>query len=168
MFKTCTKCNILKPIDEFAESNRYTDGHRSRCKSCEQESSAESRKKNPDPHRQSNRRRERRLNAADPKRATSRTLKYKYTISLDEYDKLLAGQNNSCAICGKTPEENGRRLAVDHDHACCPGERSCGKCIRGLLCSGCNTGLGGFKDNNVTLRVAVQYIIDAKAKRSQS
>jgi hypothetical protein len=28
---------------------------------------------------------------------------------------------------------------VDHDHACCQKKnRSCGKCIRGLLCHTCN------------------------------
>lgn len=31
---------------------------------------------------------------------------------------------------------------VDHDHACCSGDRSCGQCIRGMLCGSCNMGLG--------------------------
>lgn len=42
-----------------------------------------------------------------------------------------------CELCGS--EEN---LSIDHDHACCPGSYSCGKCVRGVLCSECNSKLG--------------------------
>lgn len=31
---------------------------------------------------------------------------------------------------------------VDHDHRCCPGDRSCGLCIRGLAHDSCNKNLG--------------------------
>jgi hypothetical protein len=31
---------------------------------------------------------------------------------------------------------------VDHDHGCCPGRKSCGKCTRGLLHPACNSWLG--------------------------
>lgn len=66
-------------------------------------------------------------------------LNYLYKISLEEYDFMLEQQDGHCALCLTTPEENGKRLAVDHDHECCPGTKSCGSCIRGLLCDICNT-----------------------------
>lgn len=69
---------------------------------------------------------------------------------------LLAQQNGKCAICGDVP--GVRRLAVDHDHACCPGRKSCGKCVRGLLCGRCNTGLGMFKDSPDRLLAAKSYL----------
>ncbi|HKV88602.1 MAG TPA: endonuclease domain-containing protein, partial [Candidatus Dormibacteraeota bacterium] len=37
-------------------------------------------------------------------------------------------------------------LRVDHDHRCCH-EVSCGRCIRGFLCNGCNVALGFVEDD---------------------
>lgn len=61
-------------------------------------------------------------------------------------------------MCGKLPTV-GRTLVVDHDHGCCPGQKSCGNCIRGLLCDNCNIGLGHFKDSVESLQLAIEYII---------
>lgn len=77
-------------------------------------------------------------------------LRRDYGISLVEYDEMLEAQGGGCAICGKTPEENRRRLAVDHDHE--TGE------VRGLLCIRCNHGLGNFLDSSELLRSAIQYL----------
>jgi hypothetical protein len=49
-------------------------------------------------------------------------------------------------------------LAVDHDHACCPGGSSCGKCVRGLLCSTCNSALGLLGEDTGTLHRAAGYL----------
>lgn len=69
-------------------------------------------------------------------------LRYRYNISGADYERLLSSQGGTCAICGIKP--GSRRLAVDHDHACCPGRRSCGRCVRGLLCKRCNFYLLGL------------------------
>jgi hypothetical protein len=58
-----------------------------------------------------------------------------------------------CGLCGAT-----KRLDLDHDHACCPGQRSCGKCVRGFLCRPHNVGLGMFNDDPAQLRAAADYI----------
>lgn len=69
-------------------------------------------------------------------------------LTLEKYANMLNEQNNVCAIC-KKPEiaknrytGEPRNMAIDHDHACCPGAHSCGKCVRGLLCHKCNSALG--------------------------
>jgi hypothetical protein len=49
-------------------------------------------------------------------------------------------------------------LAVDHDHNCCPSKKTCGKCIRGLLCMDCNRGLGYFRDDTARLDRAISYL----------
>src|SRR5437660_487377 len=74
-----------------------------------------------------------------------RGLKARYGLSKEQYQCILDSQAGVCAICGRAP--NGRRLAVDHDHSCCPTRITCGKCIRGLLCEKCNA-LAGFLEQN--------------------
>ena len=67
-----------------------------------------------------------------------------YGLTVESYETLLAAQDGRCAICRTTePGAPGRSWQVDHDHSCCPeARRSCGKCVRGLLCASCNIGLG--------------------------
>jgi hypothetical protein len=68
-----------------------------------------------------------------------------YRLTLERYDELLVEQRGGCGICGTLSAAiDGKAFAVDHDHRCCPErQRSCGVCVRGLLCGGCN-GLLGF------------------------
>lgn len=68
---------------------------------------------------------------------------------MHEYDALFKKQGGVCAIC-KLPPDKNRRLAVDHDH-------KTGR-IRGLLHTGCNIGLGCFKDSTKLLRAAILYL----------
>lgn len=76
----------------------------------------------------------------------ARVLWLRYRMTPERWDEMLIAQNGRCAICA-APEPPDRRLAVDHDHACCPHpKRSCGKCIRGLLCTSCNNRLGIVED----------------------
>lgn len=78
-------------------------------------------------------------------------LKYKYGITLDDYNLLLEEQHMSCAICGsKDPGRTNANFAVDHDHDT--------KTVRGLLCHKCNMGLGYFNDDHVQLKQAAKYL----------
>jgi hypothetical protein len=81
-----------------------------------------------------------------------------YGITLDRYEAMLDAQGGACAICGAVPDE-GPSLHVDHDHACCPGrKKSCGGCVRGLLCEDCNRVLGMFRDDPARFRSAIDYL----------
>lgn len=95
----------------------------------------------------------------DPVHARGWRLKNKYGLTTESYEAMLAAQGGACAICSSVSD-----LHVDHDHSCCPGEKSCGACVRGLLCSSCNNGLGRFKDNVKNLERAVEYL-NIQAKR---
>src|ERR1044072_5080 len=65
---------------------------------------------------------------------------------------------NFCQVCGRTAEESGRPLHVDHDHTCCSQRKTCGKCVRGILCHGCNTSLGGLGNDPERARKLADYI----------
>lgn len=83
----------------------------------------------------------------------------KHGLTQDDYDSILESQNYGCGVCGsKEAFTKYGRFHIDHDHACCPGIRSCGECVRGLLCSKCNQGLGNFGDNIETMKKAIQYL----------
>lgn len=89
----------------------------------------------------------------------------KYRLSLEAYKAMLAEQGNACAICRVDAPTDIRtsRFHVDHDHACCPtSNKTCGKCVRGLLCHACNTALGNFQDNPERLLAAVAYLTARK------
>ena len=76
------------------------------------------------------------------------TLKYYYGITIADYEAMLARQNGVCAICKTKPP--GELLCVDHDHAT--------KRVRRLLCRGCNSGLGNYKDDPRLTRKASTYL----------
>lgn len=66
----------------------------------------------------------------------------RYGLTTEKFVQLLEAQGRACGMC-RVPFEAGQKICVDHDHACCPGEKaSCGRCVRGLLCNDCNTALG--------------------------
>lgn len=68
-----------------------------------------------------------------------------YSLTPEVYEALYRAQNGACYICRRPGIS--KQLAVDHDHSCCPGPKSCGRCVRGLLCSPCNRYLGYIRDN---------------------
>lgn len=86
----------------------------------------------------------------------------KYGITARELENMIALQGGRCPICDKALSR--AICAVDHDHACCPGLSTCGKCVRGILCGSCNTGLGLLSDNSDSLARAIDYLKKSKER----
>lgn len=76
-------------------------------------------------------------------------LKKTYGLTVQQYDNILAEQNNSCAICEVEHTEE-KRLAVDHNHD--TGE------VRGLLCYDCNRNLIGNRTEPGIFIKAANYL----------
>lgn len=135
--KACRKCGVDTPLDGFHKQRSRPDGPHPWCKPCV------SAAKTPEQHRRSR-------------------LKHRYGLTVEQYDAMFEAQDGRCAICLR-PERVGpggkpRRLAVDHDHRCCPGRESCGACVRKLLCHDCNHGIGALGDDPEILERAAAYV----------
>ena len=74
-----------------------------------------------------------------------------YGIDLSTYNRMFQEQGGVCKICN-LPQKSTRndRLAVDHCH-------ETGK-VRGLLCDGCNRGIGLLKDDYRIIERAASYL----------
>lgn len=132
--KRCPDCGETKSLDDFYKDKRRKDGKQFYCKVC----------------------------VTVRNRAAS--FKWKYNIDESFYEHLLDKQDNACAICYAIVPGGMGRFHIDHDHRCCSGTTSCGKCIRSLLCNNCNTGIGSLQDDPNLLRIAAAYI-ERHAKR---
>lgn len=80
----------------------------------------------------------------------------RFGLSPEGYETLFQFQGGACIGCGRAKgNREGARgkknLAVDHDHSCCSGPTSCGRCVRMLLCGPCNDVLAHFRDDPVAL-----------------
>jgi len=85
-------------------------------------------------------------------------IKQKYGLDRKGFLALLAKQGGLCGVCRKPLDPAVlRSIHVDHDHACCSTTRTCGKCVRGLLCSTCNPRLHADIDLKWMLQ-AIAYL----------
>ncbi|WP_235828762.1 endonuclease VII domain-containing protein [Actinomadura rubteroloni] len=73
-------------------------------------------------------------------------LRLRCGLDAADVDDLQAIQQDVCAICVDGPAEH-----VDHCHETLA--------VRGLLCGGCNTGMGQLRDDPAVLRRAIDYVL---------
>ena len=169
--KICKKCGLEKDFSEFHKSKNGAMGFASRCKDClktDYLKKIESSKN---------------LNVELPELVTCLKCKiqknidlfYKYNYVPNGYvktcidcmsisrtssnhniseEQYLSMIKDGCEVCGSF-----ERLCVDHDHSCCQDtSKSCGKCIRGILCNKCNTAEGMLNSDRLLARRMVEYI----------
>lgn len=96
-----------------------------------------------------------------PNRRRAAEWKKHFGVSAEQVIKRLAEQGGGCAICGVVgPFGTGKdKLVVDHGHD--------DWVFRGVLCNGCNAGLGMFRDSVSRLQKAIVYLRKMNEKRTQ-
>lgn len=154
----CWKCGEFKPVENFHKDNGQHAKDRNytqkRCKFCAKIIDKERREKkvasNPELEKQ---------------KTWERNLWQKFKMTPNDWQEMYDEQDGLCYICGEEETlavKNGsteiRRLAVDHDRKCCPGDMTCGQCIRHLLCYICNTFIGRLERDMDRTDKALRYI----------
>jgi hypothetical protein len=142
--KVCLRCKVAKHRSEFHKQKQSKNAVRSHCKPCStiiaRERSAKWRGRDPDGFAVS---------------ARYASIKWKYGISQEQFEEMLARQCGVCAICSRKEESKRGRLFVDHCHST--------GVVRGLLCSRCNSGLGNFRDSPEIMDNARAYLMAARS-----
>lgn len=131
--KVCVGCEELLSLELFAVGQYGPTGNpwrRNRCRPCYNRYMREYKK------------------ARGYRFRKDQALRYKFGISIEDYDSLMETQGGVCAICGL--EDKDFALGVDHNHE--TGE------IRGLLCNPCNRALGLLKENKNNMANMIAYV----------
>lgn len=128
----CPVCKERKQESDFGRRGKYRV---SSCKRCVYQRTLEWNKKNPE-------------KLAEYQKRSK--LKRNYKLTLEEYNEL---SKKGCMVCGSFES-----LCVDHDHACCPTETTCGECVRGILCGRHNKALGWVSDSVEELEGLISYL----------
>lgn len=98
-------------------------------------------------------------------KGTQYRLKHLYDMTPERWAQMLAEQDNCCYLCSEPLDlDTPRKIHVDHDHSCCRGVKSCGKCVRGIACEPCNRGIGAFGDDPERMRRVAERLEAAIAK----
>jgi hypothetical protein len=130
--RRCGYCHEIKPLTEFFASKTKRFGKQHTCKVCQNYLRGLLQKR-----------------PEEKKKRAEKDLAKRYGITSEQLQRMIASVGGVCEICQKPPSRS--RLFVDHCHS---SQR-----VRGLLCSPCNLGLGGFKDDVENLRRAIQYLV---------
>jgi len=144
--KHCPKCKRVRDVEFFCVSRRSARGRVSWCRDCTSESQKRRREKE------------------DPgwTKVIRRQAHLKYRLkqlglTMEDYEDMILEQGNRCAICGSSPEDSRAKNPVLHIDHCHETGR-----VRGLLCRGCNHGLGSFGDDPRRVLLAARYLVKHK------
>lgn len=155
--KPCNKCKQTFPLEDFPIKKSMRDGRAAKCFPCQREAAriAQAAYIAKDPERRRKQARDYQRRNASTYNARARV--YKYGLTPEDVQEMVEAQGGVCGLCSR--EFSKGETFVDHDHACCPDRKTCGNCVRAILCRACNQGLGLLQDDPELLQKAINYIL---------
>lgn len=141
----CTKCLVDKPVESFSVAPTKL-GRKRQCKSCVAQYMKQYYTQRPDQYSK-----HKGYVAKNDK--TYKKAYYRHGLTDEKFSAMLARYDGKCWACQERDAST-----IDHDHKCCNTAFSCGDCVRGLLCVGCNSALGHVNDNVVRLQRLIKYL----------
>ena len=138
--KKCSRCKVVKPLEDFNNSKSKPDGKHNNCRECCKKEYRNNRHKYLE---------KRKLYREKNKESVS-IRKNRAGATEEQFRSLFQEQRGRCAICETHQNDMKRRISVDHNHD--TGQ------IRGLLCDNCNRCLGLLKDDVKVLEKAIIYL----------
>jgi len=79
----------------------------------------------------------------------------------EDWARMWDAQQGLCYLCGEDLN-NGVKVVLDHDYSCCPKNRGCPACWRGLAHTNCNVAVGMARDDPAVLRKLADALEAAK------
>ncbi len=147
-WRMCATCNVIKDLtpEFWHRSKTHKHGLTLKCKTCLRAKTAKVQ------HLYSG------YSRASAKTDRGKALRARHrlrdrggvAITLEEVLELKKIKQCQNRNCGRTVEEEGRQLAIDHCHTT--------KRIRGVLCARCNNALGYALDSPEILQGLIDYL----------
>jgi len=147
--KTCIRCKEAKSLDHFffiKKNKNGTDLYRARCNECFNNHYREKYRSKSSVERSKIYRS--RVAGRSFEELKDERLRYRFGISIEDFNRMLEEQGHKCYICEKPI--SGKEVKVDHCHKT--------KRVRKLLCHGCNTSLGHMRDDPRVFERCVNYL----------
>ena len=139
MSKQCSDCKIVLANTSFSKDKTKKDGLRSNCKTCKLKVDYKWKLNNYAAWFKQHR-------SCQNKNRRKYQLKNLYNLTPEQHAAMLTEREHKCDICQNVMS----KPHVDHCHIT--------NKVRGMLCIGCNTALGKFKDDVNMLQRAIDYL----------
>lgn len=170
--KKCTECKVDKTFDSFSKNSREKDGRNYVCRDCQKARYLRLKDRGPvitveiktcsscksDLNAKDFGKNAKNLDGLSSVCKGCHNLASpasRWGMKVAEYREFISG---GCEACGSF-----ERLCIDHDHDCCPDySKTCGKCIRGVLCFSCNVAEGHLKGDPERIKSLLRYTLSKK------